>query len=183
MTGKQVYVCPECGEEFEKYPSQCQGDLVFCSKSCSATYHGKRRSGDDVGVWKGGPRTLECEHCGDDFDVKPCRADEARFCSTECWYSYMEGENHPRWSENPSVDYGSNWVSARNRVRERDGNVCQRCGATEDEIGRKPDVHHKTPVREFDDPDEAHTMDNMVQLCTPCHRKVEFGYAKVSDDV
>jgi len=35
------------------------------------------------------------------------------------------------------------------------------------------DVHHIKPVRSFEDFEQAHTMENMVQVCRGCHRTIE----------
>jgi predicted HNH restriction endonuclease len=42
-------------------------------------------------------------------------------------------------------------------------------------MGREPDVHHITPVRDFDEPQNAHTLDNVICLCRSCHRLAEIG--------
>jgi predicted HNH restriction endonuclease len=42
-----------------------------------------------------------------------------------------------------------------------------------DEFGRSLEVHHLTPVREFDDPLDAHDLSNLVTLCRPCHKELE----------
>ena len=42
-------------------------------------------------------------------------------------------------------------------------------------MGREPDVHHITPVRDFEDPQDAHRLDNVVCLCRSCHRLAEIG--------
>jgi 5-methylcytosine-specific restriction endonuclease McrA len=46
---------------------------------------------------------------------------------------------------------------------------------TAEELGQEPDVHHRTPVRSFDIPEDAHSLDNVVTLCRSCHRNVEEG--------
>jgi 5-methylcytosine-specific restriction endonuclease McrA len=61
----------------------------------------------------------------------------------------------------------------RRRALERDDHACVI-------FGRNPDVHHIVPVRRFVDSPvlterDAHTLDNVVCLCSACHRKVEFG--------
>lgn len=97
-------------------------------------------------------------------------------CSTECASELLSqlnsGENHPQWKGGHHY-YGANWYPMREKVRERDGNVCQVCERGKDKYGRVPAVHHIVPVIEFDDPTEAHTMDNMVQVCQWCHAEVE----------
>jgi len=49
------------------------------------------------------------------------------------------------------------------------------CGKERAETGHEPDVHHIEPVRNFDDPQDAHTLDNVVCLCRSCHRYAEIG--------
>lgn len=56
-------------------------------------------------------------------------------------------------------------------VIERDENICQRCGDRA-HSGFHP-VHHIERPETFDDPQEAHTEDNCVQLCSSCHMKTE----------
>jgi len=48
-----------------------------------------------------------------------------------------------------------------------------------DELGQKPDVHHIKPFRTFDEPTEAHDLDNLIALCRSCHRNAEEGNIKV----
>jgi DEAD/DEAH box helicase domain-containing protein len=80
------------------------------------------------------------------------------------------------WSNAPN-DYGPDWGSIRERVRQRDGHRCQVCGALE--MNRQHEVHHKTPFRFFRDAmgkiqrERANQLDNLVTLCAECHRKVE----------
>lgn len=87
------------------------------------------------------------------------------------------GANNPNWRGGEVPQYGPGWTTARREVRERD-EVCQLFG--EDGTDGFLDVHHITPVREFrNDPDselrDAHTHDNLVLLCRPCHMSVEHG--------
>ena len=37
------YSCKKCGKRIERTPSQIDGENVFCSSSCSATYFNKDR--------------------------------------------------------------------------------------------------------------------------------------------
>jgi DEAD/DEAH box helicase domain-containing protein len=76
-------------------------------------------------------------------------------------------------------DRGPNWEEQRNRARARDGHRCRHCGAPE-RPGRAHHVHHIQPFRTFgyvrgknDQYLEANRLENLVTLCTSCHRRVE----------
>jgi len=78
------------------------------------------------------------------------------------------GENNPMWQGGPSHDYGGRWYSAREKALDRDGHECLVCGDAED-----LHVHHLIPVREFDDSEDAHYLENLMTVCVTCHPKVE----------
>ena len=88
------------------------------------------------------------------------------------------------WLSDPN-EYGPNWPAQRDAARARDGCRCQGCGAPET-AGRQHDVHHKIPFRAFTaDPNlrgglaasfawqAANRLENLVTLCTACHRRAE----------
>jgi len=68
-------------------------------------------------------------------------------------------------------DYGSDWKNLTERVRRRDEYECQHCGIHEKD--KALDVHHKIPFKQFDSPEKANRMDNLIMLCPSCHRKAE----------
>jgi DEAD/DEAH box helicase domain-containing protein len=79
------------------------------------------------------------------------------------------------------VDYGPNWPTQRDAARQRDKYHCRTCGAPEQE-GREHDVHHVRPFREFgyipgvnDAYRQANALDNLITLCSRCHRRAETG--------
>jgi DEAD/DEAH box helicase domain-containing protein len=72
---------------------------------------------------------------------------------------------------NQSNDYGANWFRQKELARQRDEYQCQICGSKE--INRAHDVHHKTPFRSFDSYLIANQLDNLITLCSNCHKKVE----------
>jgi DEAD/DEAH box helicase domain-containing protein len=74
------------------------------------------------------------------------------------------------WRGDPN-QYGPNWEQQRRLARQRDGYICQLCGAPES--GREHDVHHKVPFRTFTSYLEANQLENLVTLCHACHRRVE----------
>jgi DEAD/DEAH box helicase domain-containing protein len=74
------------------------------------------------------------------------------------------------WNNDPN-DYGPNWINQKELARKRDGYHCQICGSSE--IDKAHDVHHKVPFRSFKSYLEANQIDNLVTLCSSCHKKVE----------
>ncbi|AGM10922.1 HNH endonuclease [Halorubrum tailed phage 7] len=71
----------------------------------------------------------------------------------------------------PEFDYGPEWEDARMKALERDDFTCQYDGC--DESGPGLDVHHIVPFREFDDPAEAHRLDNLICYCRKHHKRAE----------
>ena len=76
-------------------------------------------------------------------------------------------------------DRGPNWAQQRGRALARDGHRCRHCGAPE-RPNRAHDVHHIQPFRTFgyirgknEAYLEANRLENLVTLCTSCHRRVE----------
>lgn len=172
--------CKRCGSTFEYYPSDKQG--VYCS-DCIAAADGLLPDNPSP---KGDRVTVSCRSCGDDLEVRPTRIDEQErgfFCTLECYGDWLSanvvGPDHHQWEGGP-IEYGRSWWRIRRRALERDDYGCQHCGVGSDELERNPDVHHRRPVRSFDDPEDAHTMENVVTLCRSCHRRAEEGQITVS---
>jgi 5-methylcytosine-specific restriction endonuclease McrA len=174
--GKTETDCVRCGEAFEYYPSDKPG--VYCSKCVE-------RSSEFLGTpqWKlvEAPReTRACKHCREEMSVlvSDIERGEGVFCSHDCrsqWTSEnVVGENHHHW-EGGSIPYGQSWWRVRREARSRDEHTCRLCRRSADELGREPDVHHIERVRDFENPTDAHTLDNVVCLCRSCHRRVEEG--------
>lgn len=66
-----VYDCVVCGETCSRLESEIVGeDPKYCSKDCL-----KADSGVD----------MECDHCGETFNVNPSKAEGRRFCDRECY--------------------------------------------------------------------------------------------------
>lgn len=123
--------------------------------------------------------TFECSNCTAE-NTKPASAvseSEKKFCDVECMSVFYEdtidGSDLPWYEGGQKSDYSDGWNRARRKVLKRDGYTCQNCGATEEKIGRAPDVHHIVPIKKFDDASEAHQPDNLVALCRTCHAKIE----------
>jgi DEAD/DEAH box helicase domain-containing protein len=77
------------------------------------------------------------------------------------------------------LDYGLNWTAQKAKAVARDGGRCCRCGAPE-RPDRRHDVHHLQPFRTFgyipgqnDWYRPANALENLITLCSACHRQVE----------
>jgi len=171
---KETTTCERCSSSFKYYPSDKRG--VYCPDCVtdSDEFLGDSFTKEAKKV------TKECDQCGKTMNVLQSKLDRGhgRFCSRDClgdWLSEnVVGEQHHRWKEG-ETSYTGDWWRIRDEARERDNHECQVCGATRQENGQRLDVHHIRPVRDFDDPQNAHRLDNVVTLCRSCHRKVEAG--------
>ena len=80
----------------------------------------------------------------------------------------MSGENHPSWIDGSTIIYPPGWTEQlREFIRDRDGRICQICNKTEEDNGRKLDVHH------IDSDKDNLTPYNMISLCMSCHGKTK----------
>lgn len=180
--------CVECSSTFEYYPSDKEG--IYCSDCADNSWGDEnliRGSGEKNTNWRGGSTQTECDNCGNEIDVRRWNNEtyENNFCSTECLSSFRssqyEGKSNPRYIDGESRQrrYGSGWRTARKEALNRDGFECRVCGKGREQIGRNPSVHHKKPVREFDDPQDAHYLENLITLCPKHHQQVEAGNRKI----
>lgn len=171
---KDTTDCDRCGTSFEFYPSNKDG--IYCS-DCVNKADGLLPT-EDTSMAR---IEVPCEHCGSTLERHPSRVEAAsygEFCDLDCYGDWLAenvvGSAHHQW-KGGTIRYGSSWWQIRRAALHRDNHECQRCGDGISEIGRKPDVHHIDPVREFNNPEDAHRMDNVVTLCRSCHRRVEEG--------
>ncbi len=74
------------------------------------------------------------------------------------------------WSSSPN-DYGPDWEEIRNTILVRDKNTCQVCGKFSENNALH--VHHKLPMRSFNNLQEANHLNNLVSLCPRCHQRAE----------
>lgn len=82
------------------------------------------------------------------------------------------GPRHYAWNPDAEqLDYGENWDEQRAAALEQDDHTCQACGASGDDT--LLDVHHIRPLKTFESPEDANTLDNLVVFCRSCHRKWE----------
>lgn len=188
------YYCSQGCRKKDEGELQCRYD--GCGYTSDAELgiqqHHKRTHGESLTV-----DTFECDCCGDTFERQRSkdRHFDGTFCSKDCKYEHLsdefserrtgegnpmygrDGEDHPRWRGGYDQQYGEGWATARRQALLRDHARCQNCGMSDnehhDEFGRQLDVHHIEPVRTFDDPSDAHELDNIVTLCRRCHGAIE----------
>ena len=169
---KAVLECRECGDEYKVKQSEKERSK-YCSNHCKWVNIGSRV--------ETGKATVDCIECESEFEVRDGRKASAKFCSYGCmgeWRSdNFVGDGNPAW-KGGSVLYGRGWnVKKRRQVRIRDQARCQYCGLSEaehfDKYGRKLEVHHIIPARQFEDAEKRNSMENLETLCMTCHRELE----------
>lgn len=154
--------CPICGKQFEVKPYRLNsGKKLTCSYSCGLALLG----------W--GSKILNCDYCGQEFRRKNAEIKKQNFCSRECmgnWQSEnIHGENSPSWKGGYLPYYGKDWNRMNKETRKRDNHTCQGCGVTQNQLDYTLEIHHKKPVRLFENPNDANSSDNLITLCRPCH--------------
>lgn len=172
---KETGECRLCGDSFEFYPSDKIG--VYCP-SCV----------EDSDEFLGQPYhevheiervTRVCEQCGDETEFLKSYIERddrhGRFCSHECRCIAMK-------ESNDNVTYNEGWAELRREALDRDGQTCQKCGIRASELPHDLDVHHIKPVREFEDPSDAHTLLNVICLCRSCHIQIEWKLRSITSN-
>jgi hypothetical protein len=111
--------------------------------------------------------TSQCPKCGEDHkDENLMRAH----------WSRMHNEPAPWWPAREKAErYGLWWKHQRKRAKERDEHCCQNCESiTGDRFGDELHVHHIRPCKAFPPGEFPHRLSNLVTLCVPCHRLLEY---------
>lgn len=182
--------CDWCGKSFERVRTEYERyDNHFCSNDCRYEW-----TEAENGHWDDSHYvTRECDWCETQFErIKSWdELNERSFCGYDCANQWMnanwQGEDAPQWEGGYRHNQfrGRDWTERRQQVLERDDYECQSCGMDDadhiEEVGCSLDIHHIVPQREFDDPENAHALDNLVALCKSCHQSHE--YADTTDVV
>jgi 5-methylcytosine-specific restriction endonuclease McrA len=177
----EIQDCDNCGSDVRVYPSEIEKyDNHFCSNKCKQEFESEYLSGDSH--WRTGTGNYEvCDTCKDEFHRTPSRSDGKNFCSTRCEAKYLKerqtGDTNSNWCGGYAKSYGSNWNKKRGETLERDGYKCKVCDMSREEhyqeYGRDLDVHHKIPIAEFDESEDANYLINLVTICRSCHGKLD----------
>ena len=123
------------------------------------------------------PVEMQCQYCQESVKLPKwyVRAEiSLHFCSPECRTAWtQETPSFEVKLESRPEHRGGSWQLQAKKARDRDGFACQVCGATEEELGRQLDVHHKIPFHSFKSNVEANRLEHLISLCSACHAKLE----------
>jgi hypothetical protein len=172
----RIRKCLICGKRFKIVSSR--DTKKYCSPKC---YHdstiGKEPHNKDY-------IDIECQFCGNEFQVTRRRKGTAKYCSKDCMYnarSEVTGPDHPLWKGGFDLygrmlsQNGGSFYRNRVKVLERDDNVC--CHCSHRGKSNYMDVHHIISVREGG----PSTLNNMLTLCRKCHNQADRGW--ISRDI
>src|SRR5262249_39414671 len=132
--------CEKCGKPMRIHRCHVErGQGKYCSRTCA-------RSGSPTR--KRTSPTVSCQTCGAAFRKHASYLKKNRgklsFCSSECWYSYNQRDNHYRWAGGQHDRMNPEGVRWRKAVLKRDRKRCRLCGA-----GKKLEAHHIHPFGLF----------------------------------
>lgn len=166
--------CGVCGQLVEKRVGDYNRGIkqfgqVFCGRQCAMIATGKTM-------------ILTCSECGAEFKRGMSEYNNYNkqgnyvFCSRDCQDKNVDyilrGADHYCYIDGGSPNHrGKGWKRLRRIVRDRDKDTCQHCGITEKEVGKKLDVHHINPFRNFDCHEKANDLSNLITLCPSCHHR------------
>jgi len=104
----------------------------------------------------------QCVYCGEEYKA---RSKWQKYCCEECRDAARTNPARLSYTRNYWL-LGNIPLSVRERVLERDGHRCYICGRT-----KNLHLHHIIPRSQGG----PHTEDNLITLCSGCHRSVESG--------
>jgi len=181
IAGEPV-VCEQCGDDYRIVPARVD-HTRFCSSECRQQHLKQTQTGEDNPCWKGGRSTFECGWCGESFREWDSQiSGQYAFCNLQCYGEWRSanraGEDHPSWEGGHEFrDYGSNWATQRRAALERDDYKCRGCGMANSESIDNLDIalhaHHIRKLSDFESPEQANVLNNLLTLCRTCHYRWE----------
>lgn len=181
---KEQSECEICGKSFEYYTSEKKG--LYCETCVENEQYRDipdTPSGEENHRYS--KQELECAFCGS--NIYRCKSlikqHSNNFCDIECYGDWrsknQNGKENPNYVDGRSKTelYKGDWSKNRKKALNRDNHTCQKCGKTKEEIGKNPDVHHKIPIREFENVNNGHKIENLICLCPECHYEEERGWS------
>ena len=178
-------ICQHCGCSYQKPWNDLRHELKNQPDKAQVC------SGRCLSLLRGTKVEFPCVHCGRMIFRYKDEVDKHQFnfcskqCETESPLHRITGENHPWYKDGSAISaYGPGWSLARRRARKRDNFICRLCGVAEETLGKKLDVHHIIPFRDFEDSQEAHKIGNLISLCPSCHHRTEhIREPQITDDL
>ena len=179
--------CGTCGKTIMVYHYRIKkGRVNYCSKKCMGNAYSKNNVGENHPGWKGGKIRCICLICKKEFMVNPSviKKGSGKYCSIKCMgiaqSTIHVGENSPNWQGGISFEpYCTKFNDEfRQYIRDKFDNVCFLCCKTEEENGRKLDVHHVNYQKSCgcaDTEEDKHADDESCQfvpLCISCNARV-----------
>jgi hypothetical protein len=180
--------CLFCKKLF--YVPLCQNKIKFCSSGC----YGKSIKGNipwNKGLTKENNKIIakwgeqsrkgrygQCLMCKKKVYIPRCREKTMKFCSNECHFIWMSGENAPLWRGGISFEpYATEFNNRlKQQIKERDNYTCQICGRIEtEELQRnngKLSIHHI----DYDKKNNHPT--NLITFCRKCNARANFNREK-----
>lgn len=158
-------ICPECQKSFVDYKSNRR---KFCSRECYISFW-HRTVASKISEMRSVKKTRHvCPECAKVFQDVP--SNKRKYCSKKCSNKHtlftadkVRGEKNTNWNNGSSLQQHrpKKW---RLSVLEKDGHICQSCGATgvylqADHI----DPWYLSKKKRFD-------INNGQALCVPCHK-------------
>lgn len=147
---KRPRFCTECGTQTS------QGANGLCW-ACYTKKRGLQRTGE----------TAPCAYCGTlvyryAANLKATARTFGVFCSHQCFGLFVRGEKNPNYTTGKTVgrNYATGWKAAKKSALTRDGHRCVDCKKASSRL----EVHH------LDGSKENHALENLVTLCSTCHK-------------
>lgn len=100
--------CLVCKKSFDVYPSRFKnGQTKYCSRACQHIAWGKRVSGKNHPMWKGGKIERICKNCNKIFHIWPYMIKDGRgiYCSKKC-NNTRPGERNNFWKGGRYINEG-----------------------------------------------------------------------------
>ena len=159
-------------EESESADSGTSGDAATNSAGYSEFRQRRRRS-----VPRSAKRQVACLECGKPLDLPewfPEQVMEVHYCGPRCRKAWAREQSDAAIEIGTGTwTRGANWEVQSALARERDGFACQVCGVTEEDLGRRLDVHHTIPYGRFKSNVEANRLEYLTSVCSACHSQLE----------
>jgi DNA-directed RNA polymerase subunit RPC12/RpoP len=104
--------CDYCGDT--RQVLKCNSDpntRDFCDGDCRSAFMSDFMTGENNPSWDGGKTTIECEWCGDRFDVTPAAVERTQYCSKGCYGNAMSAR---KTEQTPNYQGGRAEVKCKN---------------------------------------------------------------------